>query len=86
MCVCIYVCERACVYFGGISSLIHISLNNIDIFYLHIFVYILSICHVDFIVSEIDSIEFGLFHSDMERLKNLLFCCSNVVVFSVIIF
>ena len=33
--VCVCVC--VCVYFGSISSLIHISLNNIHIFCLHIF-------------------------------------------------
>ena len=31
--------------------LMHISLNNIDIFYLHIFVYVLSSCRIDFMVS-----------------------------------
>ena len=28
----------------------HISLNNIEIFCLHIFVYVLSSCHIDFMV------------------------------------
>ena len=29
----IYVCVCVCIYLGSISSLMHISLNNIDIFY-----------------------------------------------------
>ena len=37
-----------CPYLGSISSLIYISLNKIDILCLHIFVYILSSCCVDF--------------------------------------
>ena len=39
-----------CVYLDSISSLIHISLNNIDMFYIHIFVYVLSSFQIDFIV------------------------------------
>ena len=42
MCVCECVCVCVCVYLGSISSLMHISLNNIDMFCLHIFVYVLS--------------------------------------------
>ena len=49
MCVC--VCACVCVYLGCISSLIHISLNNIDMFCRHILVYVLSSCRINFIVS-----------------------------------
>ena len=38
--VCVCVC--VCVYFGRISSLIHISLNTTDIFCQHIFLLIIS--------------------------------------------
>ncbi len=47
LCLCMYVY----VYLGSISSLMHISLNVIDMFCLHIFVYVLSSCQIDFIVS-----------------------------------
>ena len=40
------------MYLGSISSLIHISLNNIDMFCLHIFVYVLSCCQINFMVSD----------------------------------
>ena len=39
------------VYLGSISSLMHISLNNIDIFCLHNFVYVLSSYRIEFMVS-----------------------------------
>ena len=47
MCVCVCVC--VCVL-GSISLLIYISLSNRDILCLHIFVYILSNCHIEFII------------------------------------
>ena len=40
-----------CVYLSSISSLMHISLNNVDIFCLYIFVYVLLGCRIDFMVS-----------------------------------
>ena len=43
MCVCV------CVYLGSISLLIHMSLNNIDIFCLPVFVFILSSRRFSFI-------------------------------------
>ena len=46
MCVCVCVC----VCFGSIFSLIHISLNIIDIFFRHIFLLILSYCRIDFMI------------------------------------
>ena len=45
MYICVCVC--VCVYFGSISSLIHISLNIIDIFCLYIFLLFLSNCRID---------------------------------------
>ena len=48
MCVCVCVC--VCVCFGSISSLIHISLNIIDIFCLHVFLLILSNCRFDLMI------------------------------------
>ena len=45
MCVCVWV------YLGSISSLIHTCSDNIDILCLHIFVFILSSRHIDFMVS-----------------------------------
>ena len=39
-----------CLYLGSISSFAHISLNNIDLFCLHIFIYLVSSCRIDFIV------------------------------------
>ena len=50
MCVCLCVCVCVCV-FGQISSLMHISLNNKDIFCLLIFVYVLLSCCIDFMIS-----------------------------------
>ena len=47
--VCVCVCE--CISLDRISSLMHISLNNIDIFCLHIFVYALSSYCIDFMIS-----------------------------------
>ena len=44
----IYMCVCVCVCIGSISSLIHISLNIIEIFCLHIFLLILSYCRIDF--------------------------------------
>ena len=49
VCVCVCVHVRVCAYLGSISSLMHISLNNIDIFGLHIFVLVFSSCCIDFI-------------------------------------
>ena len=53
MFVCVFacICLCACVYLGSISSLKHISLNNVDIFCRHIFVYVLLIFRIDFMVS-----------------------------------
>ena len=39
------------MYLGSISSLMHFSLNNIDMFCLHIFIHILSSCRSGFIES-----------------------------------
>ena len=56
VCVCVCVCRilyiyiYIYVYLGSISSLMHISLNIIDIFCLHIFLLILSYCRIDFII------------------------------------
>ena len=44
MCVCVCV-------FGQHFFIMHISLNNMDIFCLHMFVFVLSSCRIDFIVS-----------------------------------
>ena len=52
ICVCVYVCVCLYVYLGFISSLVQISLNNIDILYLHIFLYIFSSHQIGFIVLE----------------------------------
>ena len=38
--ICVCVCVCVCVYFDSIFSLIHISLNIIDIFCLHIFSFV----------------------------------------------
>ena len=43
MCVCVCVC----VYLGSISSLMHISLNDIDLFCLHVFACVLSVCPIE---------------------------------------
>ena len=48
MCVCVCVC--VCVYLGSIYSLMHISLNNVRIFCLYIYIYMLLSCHIDFMV------------------------------------
>ena len=53
VCVCVCVCVSVCVYFGSISSLIHISLNIIDIFW-----YIST-------GFKINSIKFGLYVPNM---------------------
>ena len=45
VCVCMCVCMYVCVYLG------HIWLNNIDIFYLHIFVFFLSNRCIDLIIN-----------------------------------
>ena len=45
----IYIYIYICIYIGSFSSLIHISLNIIDIFCLHILLLILSYCRIDFI-------------------------------------
>ena len=37
--VCVCVCVCVCVYLGSVSSLIHILLNNIDLFCIYIFLY-----------------------------------------------
>ena len=61
MCVCVCVC----VCFGSISSLIHISLNIIDIFCLHIsFLLNLSNCCIDLMV----------FGANMEDKSSIISC------------
>ena len=56
MCVCVCVCVKiymcVYVYLASISSLMHISWKNVDKFCLHLFVYILSSCRIDFMVSD----------------------------------
>ena len=39
--VCVCVCVCVCVYLSRIFLLMHISLNNMDMFCLHIFVYVI---------------------------------------------
>ena len=47
----IYIYIYIYIYRGSISSLMHISLNNIDMFWQPVLVYVLSSCPIDFMAS-----------------------------------
>ena len=51
VCMHTYIYIDICVFWGSVSSLRHIWLNSINIFWLQIFVFILSSCRMDVIIS-----------------------------------
>ena len=85
VCVCVCTCTNVCVYLGSISSLIYISLNNIDILCLEIFVYIPSSCRIDFMVSSgnwliklLKLISSQVFSADLEPSSGCVIWKSNM--------